>query len=326
MPLNSPSFLKINLTDMRMKNRAINPMVKSVVIIEYLCNKDNTIIILIVSIIHMNTKKDLLPPDPNRAEKLAAFDRLLTIMDELRTFCPWDKKQTMESLRYLTIEEVYELSDSILNQDFQEVKKELGDMMLHILFYSKIGSEQGDFDVTQVLDGISDKLINRHPHVYADVKAEDETQVKENWEKIKLKEKGNKSVLGGVPGSLPSLVKAMRVQEKARGVGFDWDKKEQVWEKVEEEMQEFKAEFDVASADVIDRGKAEAEFGDLLFSLINYARFVDINPEDALERTNKKFIKRFNFLEQAVKDKGLSLDKMTLEEMDIFWEAAKSED
>lgn len=274
----------------------------------------------------MNTKKDLLPPDPNRAEKLAAFDRLLTIMDELRTFCPWDKKQTMESLRYLTIEEVYELSDSILNKDFQEVKKELGDMMLHILFYSKIGSEQGDFDVTQVLDGISDKLINRHPHVYADVKAEDEAQVKENWEKIKLKEKGNKSVLGGVPGSLPSLVKAMRVQEKARGVGFDWDKKEQVWEKVEEEMQEFRAEFDVASVDVIDRGKAEAEFGDLLFSLINYARFVDINPEDALERTNKKFIKRFNFLEQAVKDKGLSLDKMTLKEMDIFWEAAKSED
>lgn len=326
MPLNSPSFLKINLTDMRMKNRAINPMEKSVVIIEYLCNKDNTIIILIVSIIHMNTKKDLLPPDPNRAEKLAAFDRLLTIMDELRTFCPWDKKQTMESLRYLTIEEVYELSDSILNKDFQEVKKELGDMMLHILFYSKIGSEQGDFDVTQVLDGISDKLINRHPHVYADVKAEDEAQVKENWEKIKLKEKGNKSVLGGVPGSLPSLVKAMRVQEKARGVGFDWDKKEQVWEKVEEEMQEFRAEFDVASVDVIDRGKAEAEFGDLLFSLINYARFVDINPEDALERTNKKFIKRFNFLEQAVKDKGLSLDKMTLKEMDIFWEAAKSED
>lgn len=326
MPLNSPSFLKINLTDMRMKNKAINPMVKSVVIIEYLCNKDNTIIILIVSKIYMNTKKDLLPPDPNRAEKLAAFDRLLTIMDELRTFCPWDKKQTMESLRYLTIEEVYELSDSILNKDFQEVKKELGDMMLHILFYSKIGSEQGDFDVTQVLDGISDKLINRHPHVYADVKAEDEGQVKENWEKIKLKEKGNKSVLGGVPASLPSLVKAMRVQEKASGVGFDWDKKEQVWEKVEEEMQEFKAEYDVASAELIDRSKAESEFGDLLFSLINYARFVDINPEDALERTNKKFIKRFNFLEQAVKDNGLSLDKMTLEEMDVFWEAAKSED
>jgi tetrapyrrole methylase family protein/MazG family protein len=274
----------------------------------------------------MNTKKDLLPPDPNRAEKLAAFDRLLTIMDELRTFCPWDKKQTMESLRYLTIEEVYELSESILNQDFQEVKKELGDMMLHILFYSKIGSEQGDFDIEQVLDGISDKLIHRHPHVYADVKADNETQVSENWEKIKLKEKGNKSVLGGVPGALPSLVKAMRIQEKARGVGFDWDKKEQVWEKVEEEMQEFKAEFDVDASDEIDRNKAEAEFGDLLFSLINYARFVDINPEDALERTNRKFIKRFNFLEQGAKDKGLSLANMTLEEMDIFWEAAKSED
>ena len=298
-------------------------MVKSVVIIEYLCYKDNTILTLIVSLISMNTKKDLLPPDPDRAEKLAAFDRLLTIMDELRTFCPWDKKQTMESLRYLTIEEVYELSDSILNKDFPEVKKELGDLMLHILFYAKIGSEQGDFDITQVLNSISEKLVNRHPHVYADVNAENETQVKENWEKIKLKEKGNASVLGGVPGSLPSLVKAMCIQEKASGVGFDWDKKEQVWEKVEEEMHEFKAEFDVDSDKTIDQTRAESEFGDLLFSLINYARFVDINPEDALERTNKKFIRRFNFLEQAVREEGLSLADMSLAEMDVFWEEAK---
>lgn len=264
-----------------------------------------------------------LPADPQRKEKLAAFDQLLTLMDELRTFCPWDKKQTMESLRYLTIEEVYELSDSILNNNSEEVKKELGDLMLHLVFYAKIASEQSKFDIKDVLEAISEKLINRHPHIYSDVEVESEEEVKQNWEKIKLKEKGNKSVLGGVPGSLPSLVKAMRIQEKARGVGFDWEKKEQVWEKVEEEMKEFREEFNVDSDQPINQDQAEAEFGDLLFSLINYARFTNINPEDALERTNRKFIKRFTFLEDAVKREGRSLAEMTLAEMDVHWEKAK---
>src|SRR6187549_565748 len=223
-------------------------------------------------------KKVLSAPDPNREAKLLAFDRLLTIMDELRENCPWDKKQTLESLRHLTIEETYELSDSILESNLGEIKKELGDLMLHLVFYSRIGSERKAFDVTDVLNSICDKLIERHPHVYGDVEANDEQTVKSNWEKIKLKT-GNKSVLEGVPQSLPALVKAVRIQDKARGVGFDWEKKEQVWEKVEEEMQEFKSEFNTASNQPIDQGKAVAEFGDLLFSLVNYARFINIDAE-----------------------------------------------
>ena len=232
------------------------------------------------------------PEDLRRKEKLEAFDRLLTIMDELRLNCPWDKKQTLESIRHLTIEETYELSDAILNENIEEVKKEIGDLMLHMVFYSKIADEKGAFDVADALNAISDKLVHRHPHIYGDVEANDAEAVKANWEKIKLKEKGNKSVLGGVPTSLPALVKAVRIQDKARGVGFDWEKKEQVWEKVEEEMQEFKDEFN-AEAETIDKEKATLEFGDLLFSLVNYARFIDIDPEEALERTNLKFIKRF---------------------------------
>ncbi len=270
-----------------------------------------------------STSNQLSKPDKNRAEKLKAFDRLLTIMDELRENCPWDKKQTMESLRHLTIEETYELGDAILENDLEEVKKELGDLMLHNVFYARIGSEKGSFDMADVLNGVCEKLIRRHPHIYGDVEAEDEEAVKENWEKIKLKEKGNKSVLGGVPGSLPAMVKAMRIQEKARGAGFDWEKKQQVWEKVEEEMNEFKAEFNIADEKQIDREKAQNEFGDLLFSLINYSRFIDINPEEALERTNKKFIKRFTYLEQASKKDGKDLSSMTLAEMDEYWEAAK---
>lgn len=267
--------------------------------------------------------KNLTKPDPKRAQKLNAFDRLLTIMDELRENCPWDKKQTMGTLRHLTIEETYELGDAILENDLDEVKKELGDLMLHMVFYSRIGSEKGAFDVADVLNEVCDKLIRRHPHIYGDTKAEDEQAVKENWEKIKLKEKGNKSVLGGVPGSLPAMVKAMRIQEKARGAGFDWEKKEQVWEKVEEEMNEFKAEFNIDDNSQIDREKAQSEFGDLLFSLINYSRFIDINPEEVLERTNKKFIKRFNYLESQSKKDGKSLSEMTLDEMDKYWNEAK---
>ncbi len=268
--------------------------------------------------------RNLTKPDPKRALKLNAFDRLLTIMDELRENCPWDKKQTMETLRHLTIEETYELGDAILENDLEEVKKELGDLMLHMVFYSRIGSEKGAFDVSDVLNEVSDKLIRRHPHIYGDTKAEDEQAVKENWEKIKLKEKGNKSVLGGVPLSLPAMVKAMRIQEKARGAGFDWDKKEQVWEKVEEEMNEFKQEFNIEDESKIDKEKAQNEFGDLLFSLINYSRFIDINPEEALERTNKKFINRFNYLESESKKDGKELSDMTLEEMDAYWNEAKT--
>ena len=263
------------------------------------------------------------PEDPRRKEKLEAFDRLLTIMDELRANCPWDKKQTMETLRHLTIEETHELSDSILEGDLKEIKKELGDIMLHMVFYAKIADEMKAFNLVDVLHGICDKLVHRHPHIYGDVNVEDEEQVKQNWEKLKLKEKGNASVLGGVPKSLPALVKAMRIQEKARGVGFDWEKKEQVWEKVEEEMQEFQSEFDVASDKPIDKKRAMSEFGDLLFSLINYARFVDINPEEALERTNKKFIKRFTYLETESKKDGKKIADMTLDEMDEYWEEAK---
>lgn len=271
------------------------------------------------------------PADTKRAEKLAAFDRLLTIMDELRLNCPWDKKQTIESIRHLTIEETFELSDAILEGDLQEVKKELGDIMLHLVFYSRIADEQGAFDVADVLHSISEKLIHRHPHIYGDVQADDEETVKANWEKIKLKEKGKsgeqiKSVLGGVPRSMPPLVKAMRIQEKARGVGFDWEQKEQVWEKVEEEMQEFKEEFNAADPAAIDKQKAQSEFGDLLFSLINYARFIDINPEEALERTNKKFIRRFQYLEASARKAGRDLSDMSLTEMDEYWNKAKAED
>ena len=251
-----------------------------------------------------------------------AFERLLTIMDDLRLNCPWDKKQTMESLRHLTIEEVYELSDSILGADMPEIKKELGDIMLHLVFYARIASEKDAFNITDVLNAICDKLINRHPHIYGDVKVNDEADVKRNWEQIKLKE-GNKSVLGGVPASLPALVKASRIQEKARGVGFDWEEKGQVWAKVEEELREFKNEFNVEDENTIDKERAESEFGDLLFSLINYARFIDINPEDALEKTNRKFIKRFQYLESKAKELGRDLHDMSLAEMDVFWDEAK---
>ena len=259
----------------------------------------------------------------SRAEQLAAFDRLLTIMDELRAQCPWDKKQTTESLRHLTIEETFELSDAILEGNPEEIKKEVGDLLLHLVFYAKIGSEQGSYDIATVIDSLCEKLIRRHPHIYGDTVAQDEETVKQNWEKIKLTEKGNVSVLGGVPKSLPALIKAMRIQEKARGVGFDWEEPEQVWEKVKEEMGEFEAEFRVASGTKIDQEKAASEFGDLLFSLINYARFIDINPEEALERTNIKFISRFQYLERAAKAAGKNLSEMSLAEMDVYWEEAK---
>jgi MazG family protein len=268
-------------------------------------------------------KKPFSQPDPNRAEKLQAFDRLLTVMNELRENCPWDKKQTLETLRHLTIEETYELSDAILEGDLTEVKKELGDLMLHNVFYARIASEKNAFDISDVLNSICDKLIERHPHIYADVIAEDEQTVKSNWEKIKLKT-GNKSVLEGVPKSLPALVKAIRIQDKARGVGFDWEKKEQVWEKVEEEMQEFKSEFNATSNEAINQEKAMAEFGDLLFSLVNYARFINIDPEEALERTNKKFIKRFQYLETESAKDGKKMGEMSLTEMDAYWNKAKT--
>lgn len=252
-------------------------------------------------------------------EKLEAFARLLKIMDELREQCPWDKKQTMQSLRHLTIEETYELADAILDGDKNEIKKELGDVLLHIVFYSRIASETNDFNIADVINSLCDKLIFRHPHIYSDTKAETEEQVKENWEKLKLKE-GNKSVLGGVPTSLPALVKASRIQEKARAVGFDWDNKSQVWDKVNEELQEFKAETDAV---IVSQQKMEEEFGDVLFSLINYARFVGINPEDALEKTNKKFIKRFQYLEEQSAKDGKKMGEMTLPEMDYYWNKAK---
>lgn len=267
-------------------------------------------------------RKPPVTQDTNRAAKLEAFDRLLTIMDELRENCPWDKKQTLESLRHLTIEETYELSDAILNGNLQEIKKELGDLMLHNAFYARIASETQAFDMADVLNSICDKLIERHPHVYGDVVADTEDEVKSNWEKLKLKH-GNKSVLEGVPTSLPALVKAIRIQDKARGVGFDWERKEQVWEKVEEEMTEFKNEFNATSTDAIDKERATAEFGDLLFSLVNYARFIQIDPEEALERTNKKFIQRFQFLETESARDGKKMGEMTLEEMDKYWEKAK---
>ena len=261
--------------------------------------------------------------DENRAAKLAAFDRLLTIMDELRENCPWDRKQTMESLRHLTIEETYELSDAILEKNMEEIKKELGDITLHMVFYARIASESGDFDMSDVLNAVAEKLIRRHPHIYGDTVVKNEEEVKQNWEKIKLKEKGNQSVLGGVPASLPALVKAMRIQEKASGVGFDWEKKAQVWEKVEEEMREFRAEHQTENGQHLNTNKAQDEFGDLLFSLINYARFAGINPEEALEKTNKKFIKRFNYLETTSRQEGKHIADMTLSEMDEYWERAK---
>ncbi len=250
-------------------------------------------------------------------EKLAAFERLLIIMDELREKCPWDKKQTMQSLRHLTIEETYELTDAILENDLNEVKNELGDLMLHLVFYAKIGSETNDFDMSDVLNGVCEKLIHRHPHIYGDVEVADEEEVKANWEKLKLKE-GKISVLEGVPKSLPALVKAVRIQDKARGIGFDWENKDQVWEKVEEEIGEFKAEVKDNSDQIED------EFGDVLFSLINYGRFLNINPEDALEKTNKKFIKRFQYMENETKKEGKTLSDMSLEEMDVYWNKAKT--
>jgi XTP/dITP diphosphohydrolase len=251
--------------------------------------------------------------------KLKAFERLLTIMDELREKCPWDRKQTMESLRYLSIEELYELSDAILEKDYDEIKKELGDIALHIVFYAKIASEENRFDLADVLNSVCDKLIVRHPHIYGNVQVNDEEDVKRNWESIKLKE-GKKSVLEGVPKSLPAMVKAHRMQEKAKGVGFEWDNSEDVWKKVVEELNEFKAEVDQKAA----KEKQEEEFGDLLFSLINYARFMDINPEDALERTNKKFIRRFQYMEEQAAKAGKQLNEMSLEEMDVYWEQAKN--
>lgn len=252
-----------------------------------------------------------------REIQLKAFDRLLTIMDELREQCPWDKKQTMQTLRHLTIEETYELGDAILDNDLNEVKNELGDLLLHIAFYSRIGSETNSFDIADVANSICDKLINRHPHIYGDVAVTNEEDVKRNWENIKLRE-GKKSVLEGVPNSLPALVKANRIQEKVAGVGFDWERPEQVFEKVKEELSELQEEINLGNRD-----KLEAEFGDVLFSIVNYARFLDINPESALERTNKKFIKRFQYLESKAKEQRKNLKEMSLDEMDVYWEEAK---
>lgn len=250
-----------------------------------------------------------------------AFSRLLKIMDELREQCPWDKKQTLESLRHLTIEEVYELGDAIIAKDMNELKKELGDVLLHIVFYARIASETKDFDITQVINSVCDKLIERHPHVYGDVKVANEEEVKQNWEKIKLKEKADKkkTVLGGVPKGLPAMVKAQRIQEKARGAGFDWEKPEQVWEKVKEELDELKTE--VEQNQPLE--KIEGEFGDLLFALINYGRFIGVNPENALEKTNQKFLRRFNYMEEKITGQGKSLADCKLEEMDVFWDEAK---
>lgn len=249
-------------------------------------------------------------------ERLMAFKRLLDIMDDLREKCPWDQKQTLESLRHLTIEETYELADAILDNDLNELQGEIGDLFLHMVFYCKIGSEQGAFDVTSVLNKICDKLVHRHPHIYGDVEATTEAEVKSNWEKLKLKE-GKKSVLEGVPKSLPAMVKAARIQEKARGVGFDWDHEEQVWEKVQEELLEFKEEVDRKS------DRIEEEFGDLLFSLINYSRFINVNPENALERTNKKFISRFQLMETLLSEDAKTMSDLTLNELDEYWNKSK---
>ncbi|WNW02298.1 nucleoside triphosphate pyrophosphohydrolase [Tenacibaculum sp. HL-MS23] len=252
-----------------------------------------------------------------RKQQLDAFNRLLDIMDELREKCPWDKKQTLESLRHLTIEETYELGDAILDNDLQEIKKELGDVLLHIVFYAKIGSEKQAFDIADVANSISDKLIHRHPHIYGDVEVKNEEEVKQNWEKLKLKE-GKTSVLEGVPKSLPALVKASRIQEKVAGVGFDWEEPQQVWKKVQEEIAELNEEIKANNQENIEK-----EFGDVLFSMINYARFIKVNPENALEKTNKKFINRFQYLEAAAKKEGKELSDMTLGEMDVHWENSK---
>ena len=253
----------------------------------------------------------------NRKQQLDAFNRLLDIMDELREKCPWDKKQTLESLRHLTIEETYELGDAILDNDLEEIKKELGDVLLHIVFYAKIGSEKKAFDIADVANSISDKLIDRHPHIYGDVEVANEEEVQRNWEKLKLKE-GKKSVLEGVPRSLPALVKANRIQDKVAGVGFDWEEPQQVWGKVQEELAELNEEIKKGDTENIEK-----EFGDVLFSMINYARFIKVNPENALEKTNKKFINRFQYLEEAAKKEGKELSDMSLAEMDIFWNESK---
>ena len=252
-----------------------------------------------------------------KSKELEAFNRLLHIMDDLRLKCPWDKKQTMESLRHLTIEEVYELGDAILDNDLEEVKKELGDVLLHIVFYAKIGSETNSFDIADVCNSISDKLIDRHPHIYGDVEVANEEDVKRNWEKLKLKE-GKKSVLEGVPKSLPAMVKANRIQDKVSGVGFDWEASHQVFDKLKEELEELEVEIKQGNKD-----KIENELGDVFFSLINYARFLKVNPENALERTNKKFTKRFKYLEDKARLMNKSLHDMTLKEMDFYWEEAK---
>lgn len=253
--------------------------------------------------------------------ELEAFDRLLHIIAELREKCPWDRKQTLESLRYLTIEETYELSDAILDADTDEIRGELGDLIMHVVFYSQIGFEQRAFTITDVINGVCDKLVRRHPHIYGDVEVQSDEDVKRNWEKIKLAE-GKRSVLEGVPKSLPAMVKANRIQEKARGIGFDWDHRDQVWEKVQEELAELRREIDQEAA----AAKVEDEFGDVLFSLINYARFVGVNPEDALERTNKKFIRRFQFLESRVAESGKPMSEWSLDEMEAVWQDAKKEE
>ena len=255
-----------------------------------------------------------------RTLQLQAFERLLDIMDELREKCPWDRKQTFETLRHLTIEETYELGDAILENDLEEIKKELGDLLLHIVFYSKIGSEKKAFDIADVANQIADKLIHRHPHIYGETDVEDADQVVKNWEDIKLKE-GKKSVLEGVPNSLPALVKAYRIQEKVSGVGFDWDQKEAVLEKVKEELDELRTEIDAG-----DSKKMEAELGDVMFSLVNYARFLKVNPENALERTNKKFIKRFNYIEEKAKKSQRKVSELSIKEMEVLWEEAKKKE
>lgn len=258
----------------------------------------------------------------NREENLIAFSRLLDIMDDLREKCPWDKKQTNESLRANTIEETYELSEAILNGDNEEIKKELGDLLLHIIFYAKIGDEKDSFDIGDVCNAISEKLVFRHPHVFGDTTIESAELVEQSWEQIKMKEKnGNKTILDGVPTSLPSLVKAYRIQDKARNSGFDWNERRDVWDKVNEEMGELKIEIDKE-----DEDRMEAEFGDLLFSIVNAARLYHVNPDNALERTNRKFIKRFTYLEKEAKQNGLNLKDMTLGEMEEIWQEAKKED
>ncbi len=265
-------------------------------------------------------------------ERLVAFERLLNIMDDLRAKCPWDQKQTMETLRHLTIEETYELSDAILKGDKNEIKKEIGDILLHLVFYSKIGSETNDFNITDVINSLCEKMIFRHPHIYGDVKVADADEVTTNWEKLKQKE-GNKGALSGVPNSMPSLLKALRIQDKARAIGFDWEDPSQVWEKVQEELAELQVEVATLSSsgggvrrteeDNLNAVKIENEFGDVLFALINYARFLKVNPEDALEKTNKKFISRFNYMEQKILAQGKALADCSLAEMDVFWNEAK---